>query len=63
LLPQGEHLLLARPGILDDRLLAPMQNWTMQKGGLYFVTPSVHARPAKVEVLVEFLVERLSKPV
>lgn len=46
----------------DGRMEAILTNWTMQKGGLYFVTPSVHARPAKVEVLADFLIERLSKP-
>src|SRR5437899_2524106 len=45
----------------DGRMEAILTDWTMQKGGLYFVTPSVHARPAKVEVLADFLVERLSK--
>jgi DNA-binding transcriptional LysR family regulator len=46
----------------DGRMEAILTDWTLQKGGLYFVTPSVHARPAKVEVLADFLVQRLSKP-
>lgn len=46
----------------DGRMEAILTDWTLQKGGLYFVTPSAHARPAKVEVLADFFVERLSKP-
>jgi DNA-binding transcriptional LysR family regulator len=46
----------------DGRMEAVLKDWTLQKGGLYFVTPSVRPRPAKVEVLAEFLHERLSRP-
>jgi DNA-binding transcriptional LysR family regulator len=46
----------------DGRMESILPDWTMQTGGLYFVTPSGHARPAKVEVLADFLFERLSKP-
>jgi hypothetical protein len=34
----------------------------MARGGLYFVTPSARARPAKVEALAEFFVKHLSAP-
>jgi hypothetical protein len=34
----------------------------MAAGGLYFVTPTARHRPAKVEVLAEFLAARLSGP-
>ena len=53
---------IASEYLRDGRMEAILTDWTLQKGGLYFVTPSVHARPAKVEVLADFLVERLSKP-
>ncbi len=46
----------------DGRMEAILTDWTLETGGLYFVTPSVRARPAKVEVLAKFLVERLSQP-
>jgi DNA-binding transcriptional LysR family regulator len=46
----------------DGRIEALLTDWTLQEGGLYFVTPSLRARPAKVEVLAEFLVDRLSNP-
>jgi DNA-binding transcriptional LysR family regulator len=47
----------------DGRMEAILMDWTLPKGGLYFVTPSARARPAKVEALANFLAERLSKPV
>ena len=46
----------------DGRMEALMTGWTMQPGGLYFVTPSLRARPAKIEVLADFFAERLSTP-
>ncbi|SMQ30408.1 DNA-binding transcriptional regulator, LysR family [Pseudomonas helmanticensis] len=46
----------------DGRLQAILPEWSMQEGGLYFVTPSARARPAKVDVLADFLVKRLSDP-
>jgi len=51
----GEYL---RSGQLEP----VFADWTMEGGGLYFVTPSAKARPSKVEVLAGFLVDRLSKP-
>jgi DNA-binding transcriptional LysR family regulator len=47
----------------DGRMEAILRGWTLPKDGLYFVTPSARARPAKVEALANFLAERLSKPV
>lgn len=41
---------------------AILPDWRLPEGGLYFVTPSTRARPAKVEVLAAFLAERLSRP-
>jgi DNA-binding transcriptional LysR family regulator len=46
----------------DGRMEAILTDWTLPKGGLYFVTPSARSRPAKVEVLLDFFVERLSGP-
>ncbi|MFK4135541.1 LysR family transcriptional regulator [Pseudomonas luteola] len=43
-----------------ERLLP---EWSMTKGGLYFVTPSARSRPAKVKALSEFFVKYLSNPV
>lgn len=47
----------------DGRMEAILPDWTLPKGGLYFVTPSARTRPAKVEALSNFLAERLSAPV
>jgi DNA-binding transcriptional LysR family regulator len=44
----------------DGRLEAILPDWTLPKGGLYFVTPSARNRPAKVEALSGFLSARLS---
>jgi DNA-binding transcriptional LysR family regulator len=41
---------------------AILADWTLPKGGLYFVTPSARARPAKVEALADFMAKHLSRP-
>ncbi|WP_211945484.1 LysR family transcriptional regulator [Cupriavidus yeoncheonensis] len=44
-----------------DGLLEPiLTDWRLPEGGLYFVTPTARARPAKVSVLADFLVDRLT---
>lgn len=53
---------IASEYLRDGRMEVLMTGWTMQQGGLYFVTPSLRARPAKIEVLADFLAERLSTP-
>ena len=46
----------------DGRLEAILTDWSLTKGGLYFVTPSARARPAKVSALSDYLAEHLSEP-
>jgi DNA-binding transcriptional LysR family regulator len=46
----------------DGRMEVVLPEWTLPKGGLYFVTPSARTRPAKVEALSDFLAARLSAP-
>ncbi len=53
---------MASEYIRDGRLVPILEEWSLPKGGLYFVTPSARARPAKVEVLGRFFVEHLSSP-
>jgi len=48
--------------VRDGRLVPILKDWTLPRGGLYFVTPSARARPAKIEALSEFFVRHLSKP-
>ncbi|PTL81073.1 LysR family transcriptional regulator [Vitiosangium sp. GDMCC 1.1324] len=46
----------------DGRMEVLLKDWPLPVGGLYFVTPSARARPAKVEALAGFLAKHLSKP-
>ncbi|RQZ26726.1 LysR family transcriptional regulator [Burkholderia sp. Bp9090] len=48
--------------LADGRLEAILTDWSLTKGGIYFVTPSARARPAKVAVLSDYLAEHLSEP-
>lgn len=53
---------IAAEYVRDGRLEVILPDWAMETGGLYFVTPSLKSRPAKVEVLARFFIDRLSKP-
>jgi len=48
--------------VRDGRLVPILKDWTLPRGGLYFVTPSARTRPAKVEALSAFFVRHLSNP-
>ncbi|HKT64132.1 MAG TPA: LysR family transcriptional regulator [Burkholderia sp.] len=48
--------------LADGRLEAILTDWSLTKGGLYFVTPSARARPAKVTALSDYFAEHLSDP-
>jgi len=48
--------------VRDGSLVPILKDWTLPRGGLYFVTPSARARPAKIEALSEFCMRHLSKP-
>nr|WP_295832244.1 LysR family transcriptional regulator [uncultured Azospirillum sp.] len=54
---------MASEHLATGRLTAILTDWSLPKGGLYFITPSARTRPAKVGVLADFLIERLSEPV
>ncbi|HYR80448.1 MAG TPA: LysR family transcriptional regulator, partial [Candidatus Dormibacteraeota bacterium] len=44
-----------------DKQLEPLLgDWRMPEGGLYFVTPTARARPAKVSVLADFVIAELA---
>jgi DNA-binding transcriptional LysR family regulator len=53
---------IAADDVRAGRLVPILEDWSMPPGGLYFVTPSARARPAKVEVLGAFFAEHLSRP-
>ena len=46
----------------DGQLEAILTDWSLTKGGLYFVTPSARSRPAKVRALSDFFAAHLSDP-
>jgi DNA-binding transcriptional LysR family regulator len=44
-----------------EKQLEPiLTDWRLPEGGLYFVTPTARARPAKVSVLADFLITKLT---
>ncbi len=51
---------IAAEYLADGRMEALLTDWTLPKGALYVVTPTTRARPAKVDVLADFLAEGLS---
>ncbi|WP_460590189.1 LysR family transcriptional regulator [Frateuria aurantia] len=53
---------LAGAYLQDGRLQALLRDWDQGSGALYFVTPSVRSRPAKIDALGAFLHEKLSEP-
>ena len=53
---------IAAEYLSDGRLEAILTDWSLTKGGLYFVTPSARARPAKVSALSDYFAEHLSEP-
>lgn len=53
---------IAAEHLAAGRLVAILEDWTLPKGGLYFVTPTARARPAKVSALADFFAERLVAP-
>ncbi|MBX4952439.1 LysR family transcriptional regulator [Rhizobium binae] len=54
---------LAHDYLVGGQLRPVLPDWTLPTGALYFVTPSARSRPAKVEVLSDFMMARLSNPV
>ena len=44
----------------EKRLEPILTDWTLPEGGLYFVTPTARARPAKVSALADFLIAELT---
>ena len=44
----------------EKRLEPILTDWSLPGGGLYFVTPTARARPAKVSALADFLISELA---
>jgi DNA-binding transcriptional LysR family regulator len=53
---------IAADHVRAGQLVPILEDWSLARGGLYFVTPSARTRPAKVEALAEFFVRHLSSP-
>jgi DNA-binding transcriptional LysR family regulator len=51
---------MATQYFLEKKLEPILTDWSLPEGGLYFVTPTARARPAKVSALAEFLIAELS---
>ena len=45
----------------EGQLEPVLTDWRLPEGGLYFVTPTTRARPAKVAALAEFLITELTE--
>ncbi len=45
---------------LDKQLEPVLSDWRLPEGGLYFVTATARARPAKVSALADFFISKLS---
>ncbi|MDW3682068.1 LysR family transcriptional regulator [Cupriavidus sp. CV2] len=44
----------------DKQLEPVLTDWRLPEGGLYFVTPTARARPAKVSALADFFISKLT---
>ena len=57
----GEFPEFAITQYFPEKQLEPiLMDWRLPEGGLYFVTPTARARPAKVSALAEFLITELT---
>ncbi len=53
---------IASEYLADGRLVVLLPEWSMARGGLYFVTPSARTRPVKIKALSDFFAEHLANP-
>jgi DNA-binding transcriptional LysR family regulator len=53
---------LVRDEVADGRLEQILQDWGFRKSSLYLLTPPAGPRPARIQVLADFLARRLSRP-
>jgi DNA-binding transcriptional LysR family regulator len=52
---------IVREALADGRLEAVMSDWSLQPAALHLITPPGGPRPARIEVLGDFLARRLSQ--
>jgi DNA-binding transcriptional LysR family regulator len=53
---------IVRPAMAGGRLEQILSGWSGSEASLYLVTPPNGPRPARVQALVDFLIQRLSRP-
>lgn len=53
---------ILRDALAAGRLERLLPDWSLPSGGVYWVTPPAGPRPKRVEVLADFLVEKLALP-
>ncbi len=53
---------IVRDALADGRLEAVMPEWSLRASALHFITPPGGPRPARIEVLGDFLAKRLARP-
>jgi DNA-binding transcriptional LysR family regulator len=53
---------IVREALADGRLEAVMPEWSLRASALHFITPPGGPRPARIEVLGDFLAKRLARP-
>jgi DNA-binding transcriptional LysR family regulator len=53
---------IARAAVTDGRLEQILPDWSASQSSLYLVTPPNGPRPVRVQVLADFLAQRLSRP-
>ena len=51
---------ILRDALADRRLEKVLPDWSLPAGAVYWVTPAAGPRPKRVEVLAEFLAEKLA---
>jgi DNA-binding transcriptional LysR family regulator len=50
-----------RDALADGRLERLLPDWSLSSGAVYWVTPPGGPRPKRVEILADFLVDRLGR--
>jgi DNA-binding transcriptional LysR family regulator len=53
---------IVREALADGRLEAVMTEWSLRPAALHMITPPGGPRPARIEVLGDFLAKRLARP-
>jgi DNA-binding transcriptional LysR family regulator len=51
---------ILRDALAADQLEKVLPDWSLPAGAVYWVTPAAGPRPKRVEVLADFLVEKLA---